>query len=63
MSRVAKNPIPLLSGVEFKIDGNVVTIKGPLGSLTQIVTPGVGVNNTEGFIHISANDESRESTQ
>jgi len=60
MSRVAKNPIPLLSGVEFSIDGNLVTVKGPLGSLTQNIVSGVGVKNTDGFIHISANDNSRE---
>jgi large subunit ribosomal protein L6 len=31
-----------------------------LGSLTQIITPGVGVTKTDGLIHISANDQSRE---
>lgn len=60
MSRVAKNPIPLQAGVEVKVEGNLVSIKGPLGTLTQSLTSGVGVMNSDGFIHISANDDSRE---
>lgn len=60
MSRVAKNPIPLAAGVEVKIEGSLVTVKGPLGTLTQTITSGVGVKNADGFMHISANDDSRE---
>lgn len=60
MSRVAKNPIPVVAGVEVKIDGDLVSITGPLGTLTQSLTSGVGVKNEDGFIHISANDSSRE---
>jgi len=60
MSRVAKNPIPVLAGVEVKIEGNLVSIKGPLGTLTQALTSGVGVEQADGFIRISANDDSRE---
>ena len=32
MSRIGKAPIDLPAGVEFKIDNNWVTIKGPKGS-------------------------------
>lgn len=35
MSRIAKSPINLPAGVEVKIDGQVVTVKGAKGSLTQ----------------------------
>ena len=36
MSRIGKQPIELPSGVQVDIaDGNVVTVKGPRGSLTQ----------------------------
>ncbi|WP_233901442.1 50S ribosomal protein L6, partial [Tenacibaculum piscium] len=35
MSRIGKNPIALPQGVEVKVDGNVVTVKGKLGTLTQ----------------------------
>lgn len=35
MSRVAKNPVVLPKGVEVSINAGLVTVKGPLGSLTQ----------------------------
>ncbi|SFJ38393.1 50S ribosomal protein L6 [Thermoflavimicrobium dichotomicum] len=35
MSRIGKKPIAIPSGVEVKIDGNTVTVKGPKGSLTR----------------------------
>lgn len=35
MSRVAKNPVVLPKGVEVTIGGGLVTVKGPLGSLSQ----------------------------
>ena len=35
MSRIGKKPITVPAGVDVKIDGSVVTVKGPKGSLTQ----------------------------
>ncbi len=35
MSRIGKQPVVLPSGVEAKVDGNIVTITGPKGTLTQ----------------------------
>jgi large subunit ribosomal protein L6 len=37
MSRVGKSPITIPAGVELSIAGNVVTVKGKLGTLTQEV--------------------------
>ncbi len=36
MSRIGKAPIKLPQGVEFNVNGNVITVKGPLGQLTQV---------------------------
>ena len=47
MSRIGRKPIELPAGVEFKVDGNTVTVKGPKGTLTQNVHPLIGV--TDGF--------------
>lgn len=33
MSRVAKNPVALPKGVEVKLDGNALTVKGGKGTL------------------------------
>ena len=35
MSRVGKKPIAVPSGVEFSVKDNVVTVKGPKGTLTK----------------------------
>ena len=37
MSRVAKNPVQLPAGVELAVADGVVTVKGPLGQLTQYI--------------------------
>jgi|MudIll2142460700_1097286.scaffolds.fasta_scaffold84916_4 large subunit ribosomal protein L6 len=41
MSRIGKNPIPVPKGVEVQVDGGVVKIKGPKGTLTQALPPGI----------------------
>lgn len=43
MSRVAKNPVHVPGGVEVTLAGGSITIKGPLGSLTQCIGSGVVV--------------------
>ena len=35
MSRIGKQPIPVPSGVEVKIEGNLVKVKGPKGKLER----------------------------
>ena len=45
MSRIGKLPIQLPKGVEVKVsEQNVVTVKGPLGTLVQTVDPAITVN-------------------
>ncbi|MCL6548103.1 MAG: 50S ribosomal protein L6 [Alicyclobacillus sp.] len=39
MSRIGRKPIPVPAGVEVKCEGNVVTVKGPKGSLTRRIHP------------------------
>lgn len=43
MSRIGKKPIDIPQGVEVKIDGHVVTAKGPLGEETVNVRPEINV--------------------
>ncbi|MCY3023773.1 MAG: 50S ribosomal protein L6 [Planctomycetota bacterium] len=38
MSRIGKKPVPIPSGVEVKVEGRNVCVKGPKGVLTQEVT-------------------------
>jgi large subunit ribosomal protein L6 len=49
MSRIGKLPIPVPAGVEVSIDGgNVVTVKGPKGSLTQQLDSDIGLDVADG---------------
>ncbi len=60
MSRIGKNPIALPQGVEVKVDGNVVTVKGKLGELTQELTSGVTVKNEDGTLTVERPSDSKE---
>ncbi|WP_027415402.1 50S ribosomal protein L6 [Aneurinibacillus terranovensis] len=44
MSRIGKKPVSIPTGVEVKLDGNVLTVKGPKGTLTRTLHNEVQVN-------------------
>ncbi len=48
MSRIGKLPIKLASGVEIKIDGGVVRVKGPKGTLEQRMAPQTRIDVSDG---------------
>jgi large subunit ribosomal protein L6 len=60
MSRVAKNPVQIVPGVEVMISRDTISIKGPLGLLKQSLASNISVSNIDGFLHIAANNTSRE---
>lgn len=41
MSRIAKNPVVLPKGVDVTLTAGEITVKGPLGSLSQFILPSV----------------------
>jgi large subunit ribosomal protein L6 len=43
MSRIGKSPVNIPSGVDVKLDGNMVTVKGPKGELSQVIESGVSL--------------------
>ena len=43
MSRIGKLPIELPQGVEVKVEGHTVTVKGPLGTEVVEVRPEISV--------------------
>ena len=47
MSRIANNPITIPSGVDVKIDGNQVTVKGNKGMLNHTIHPSISVKKEE----------------
>jgi len=58
MSRIGRAPIAIPAGVEVKIDGSTVTVKGPKGELTRTVSPLMTVKAEDGFVTVTRpNDE------
>ena len=43
MSRIAKFPIPLPQGVEVTLATGTISVKGPLGTVSRVADPNVGV--------------------
>lgn len=60
MSRVGKMPIALPQGAEVAISAAQISVKGPLGSLTQSLNGLVKVQNDNGTLKFEPADESRE---
>lgn len=59
MSRIGKRPIPIPQGVEVKIDGALVEVRGPKGTLSHEVPPEIEVGVSDGQIWVRRKDESR----
>jgi len=60
MSRIGKLPVPVPSGVDVTIDGQVVTVKGPKGTLSHTVAEPISVERAEdGTITVARPDDER----
>ena len=58
MSRIGKQPVEVPSGVDIDVaDGNVVTIKGPRGSLTSTMHPDMTIVVDDGVIRVERPDD------
>jgi large subunit ribosomal protein L6 len=53
MSRIANAPISLPKGVEFNASPEGFSVKGPKGTLSIHVLPGVSVENQDGTLRVS----------
>lgn len=60
MSRIGKLPIPVPAGVEVKVAGQDVTVKGPKGELALTVSEPIMVKVEDGLVVVSRPNESRE---
>ena len=59
MSRIAKEPVELPQGVEFKQEGNVVMIKGSKGSLSLDLNSEVELSYDDGSLKVAPRSGSR----
>ena len=58
MSRIANSPVELPSGVDVKIDGSALTVKGSKGSLELSLVEGVQVSQDDKVLNIAYDNES-----
>lgn len=59
MSRIGKLPVAVPSGVDVAIDGAVVTVKGPKGTLTHTVAAPITVEKNDGVLDVKRPDDER----
>lgn len=60
MSRIGRLPITIPAGVELKVDGNIVTVKGPKGQMTQEINPAISVEIKDGRVIFSRENDKKE---
>ena len=60
MSRVGKVPVAVPAGVDVQIAHETITVKGPLGTLTQAINPLVAITREGAELKVAAVGESRE---
>ena len=60
MSRIGKLPVKLPQGVDVKVENNIVTVKGPKGTLTQKVNDQMGIKIENGELIVSRPNDDKE---
>ena len=61
MSRIGKMPITVPAGVEVTVqDVNVVTVKGPKGTLTKTFHPDMIIKTADGVVTVERPDDEKE---
>ena len=61
MSRIGKMPVEVPSGVDLKIEGNTVSVKGPKGELSRQFHERVSLSVEEGVVTVGRQNDERES--
>jgi len=62
MSRIAKAPVTIPNGVEIKLDGNKMTVKGSKGQLSLILNSAVNVDIADKVLHVQWDKENKQAT-
>ena len=59
MSRIGKSPVKITEGVTVTIVDNLVTVKGKLGELSQVINSNITVKEEEGNLVLERASESK----
>ena len=60
MSRIGNKPIEIPAGVDVKIEGNLVTVKGPKGELSRNIHPNITVEKDGNTITVTRPNDDKE---
>ena len=60
MSRIGKEPVAIPSGVEVKLDNNVITVKGSKGTLTRELHPNMKVELKDNTVVVTRPNDEKE---
>jgi large subunit ribosomal protein L6 len=60
MSRIANYPVEVPEKVEVSLGHNQISVKGPLGTLTQRLSPRVKIERIDNRLEFKVNDNSRQ---
>ncbi|GAA2719830.1 50S ribosomal protein L6 [Cellulomonas aerilata] len=61
MSRIGRVPVPVPTGVDVTIDGAVVTVAGPKGTLTHTIPSPISVAQEDGALVVTRPNDERSS--
>src|SRR5437773_1276403 len=59
MSRIGRLPVAIPSGVDVKIDGQTVSVKGPKGQLSRTFHENMKIGREDGKISVQREDDSQ----
>jgi len=60
MSRIGKAPIAVPNGVDVKLDGDSLTVKGPKGELSHKIPENISVATSDGTLTVERANEERQ---
>ncbi len=60
MSRIGKKPITLPKGIEITVNDNMVTVKGPKGTLSQAIPQGITVARQDDQIVVERPNDNKQ---
>jgi len=61
MSRIGKLPVPVPSGVDVTLEGPLVTVKGPKGTLSHTLAAPITIEKGDGVLDVKRPDDERNS--
>jgi len=60
MSRIGRMPVAIPAGVDVKLEGRTVTVKGPKGQLSRTFHPALQIARDDGTLKVTPGDESKQ---